>query len=476
MINTAISKIRLRLKRTFDRLHNEELKKNVLQAIPFWIASVITGLIAVIYARLFLYAENLTALVFHWHTWTLFVLTPVCFVAAWWIVNRFSPYARGSGIPQVAAAIEITSPRTDSMVNRLLSIRVIIVKMLSSLVMAIGGGAIGREGPTIQIAASVFRKVNQVLPVWWPKVAKRNMIITGAAAGLAAAFNTPLGGIVFAIEELTKTHFSFFKTAIFSSVIIAGLTAQGILGPYLYLGYPQIGKLSPYIFLSVILVAILTGLCGSGISKGILALMRWKSKLKFRNKNIAYVAGCAVIMATLAYFVDFGVLGSGKDVMQRTLFTADKYSTWYAPLLRMFGTMLSFSTGAAGGIFAPALGAGASIGSLVSGWFQLSETNTNMLILAGMVGFLTGVTRSPFTSAILVLEMTDRNNVIFHLILAAMAASLASMLVDKHSLYDHLKVQYMLDLRKEEETATLNNSIPETDDEPAPDMLSEDTE
>jgi H+/Cl- antiporter ClcA len=117
----------------------------------------------------------------------------------------------------------------------------------------------------------------------------------------------------------------------------------------------------------------------------------------------------------------------------------------------MFGTTLSFSTGAAGGIFAPALGAGASIGSVVSGWFNLSETNTNMLILAGMVGFLTGVTRSPFTSAILVLEMTDRNNVIFHLILAAMVASLVSMLVDKHSLYDHLKVQYMLDLRKEEE-------------------------
>ena len=469
MINTTLSKIRLRLKRTFDRLNNEELKKNALQAIPFWIASVITGLIAVIYARLFLYAENLTALIFHWHAWALFVLTPVCFVTAWWIVNRFAPYARGSGIPQVAAAIEITSPRTDGMVNKLLSVKVIIVKMLSSLVMAIGGGAIGREGPTIQIAASVFRKVNQVLPVWWPKVAKRNMIITGAAAGLAAAFNTPLGGIVFAIEELTKTHFSFFKTAIFSSVIIAGLTAQGILGPYLYLGYPQIGKLSPFIFLSVILVSILTGLCGSGISKAILALMRWKSKLKFRNRNIIYVAGCAVIMAALAYFVDFGVLGSGKDIMQRTLFTADKYSTWYSPLLRMFGTMLSFSTGVAGGIFAPALGAGASIGSLVSGWFHLSETNTNMLILAGMVGFLTGVTRSPFTSAILVLEMTDRNNVIFHLILAAMVASLASMLVDKHSLYDHLKVQYMLDLRKEEGT-TPDNSTTKIDEQ-VPDML-----
>jgi len=452
MSNIILYKIRLHLKHTFDRLNNQQLKRNALQAIPFWIASVITGLVAVLYARLFFYAEIITDKVFHWHAWLLFILTPVCFITAWWIVKRFAPYARGSGIPQVAAAIEITGPRNEDKVNKLLSIKIIVVKILSSLVMAIGGGAIGREGPTIQIAASIFRKVNQLLPAWWPKVAKRNMIITGAAAGLAAAFNTPLGGIVFAIEELTKTHFSYFKTAIFSSVIIAGLTAQGILGPYLYLGYPKIDHLSNFIFLSVILVAIITGLFGSGMSKGILALMKWKSKLDLPYKHIIYILCCALVMAGLAYFIDFGVLGSGKDVMQRTLFTSDKYSVWYTPLLKMLGPMLSFSTGAAGGVFAPALGAGASIGSLVSGWFHLSETNTNLLILAGMCGFLTGVTRSPFTSAILVLEMTDRNNVIFHLILAGMVASLAAMLVDKHSFYDHLKLQYILDLKKEEET------------------------
>lgn len=108
--------------------------------------------------------------------------------------------------------------------------------------------------------------------------------------------------------------------------------------------------------------------------------------------------------------------------------------------------MLSFTTGAAGGIFAPAPGAGVSIGSLVASWFKVSDVDTNMLILAGMVAFLTGVTRSPFTSVILVLEMTDRHNVIFHLILAGMIASLVSILIDKHSLYDHLKVQYISDL------------------------------
>ncbi|MEO8886120.1 MAG: chloride channel protein [Mucilaginibacter sp.] len=451
MIKTSTATTRTFLKRSFDRVRNEEWKKNVLQAIPFWIASIITGLVAVVYTRLFVLAESLTTFVFKQHEWWLFILTPVCFVGAWLMVKLFSPYARGSGIPQVMAAIEISNPNTDKKVSKLLSIRIIVVKMLSSLVMAIGGGAIGREGPTIQIAASIYKKINSLLPEWWPKLAKSSMIITGAAAGLAAAFNTPLGGIVFAIEELTKTHFSYFKTAIFSSVIIAGLTAQGILGPYLYLGYPKMGSLHNLIFLGVVVVAALSGLAGSIMSKIILRLMMWKARFKFNYQHVLYIVVCALIMATIACFIDYGILGSGKELMQQVLFTSDKYSIWYMPLLRIFGPILSFATGAAGGIFAPALGAGASIGSWVAGWFQSSETNTNLLILAGMVGFLTGVTRSPFTSTILVLEMTDRHNVIFQLILAGMVASLIAILIDKHSFYDHLKIMYIRDLDVEEQ-------------------------
>ena len=261
---------RAQLKRSFDRIKNEDLKKNALQAIPFWIASVITGVVAVAYTKLFLGAESLTAVVFNYHAWLLFVLTPGCFWLAWWLVRRYAPYARGSGIPQVAAAIQVSSPTTSYIVDKLLSFRIIVVKMASSLVMGIGGATIGREGPTIQIAASIYKLVYQVLPGWWPKIAKRNMMVTGAAAGLAAAFNTPLGGIVFAIEELTKTHFSYFKTAIFSSVIIAGLSAQALLGPYLYLGYPKIDNLSGYIFLLVAMVALICGILGSGTSKLIL--------------------------------------------------------------------------------------------------------------------------------------------------------------------------------------------------------------
>ncbi len=454
----AIYWLRSQLKRSFDRIRNENLKKNALQAIPFWFASVITGIIAVIYAKLFLYAEKLTALVINYHVWLLFILMPVCFLLAWWLVHKFAPYARGSGIPQVTTAIYLSAPATNSLVDKLLSLRIIVIKMASSLVMAIGGATIGREGPTIQIAASVYKLVYQVLPAWWPRIAKRNMIVTGAAAGLAAAFNTPLGGIVFAIEELTKTHFSYFKTAIFSSVIIAGLTAQGLLGPYLYLGYPKIDNPAPFIFAGVILVALITGLLSSGMAKLIMFVFKLKSRMTFKYNQAVYVVCAGLVMAFLAYFADLGILGSGKDLMVRVLFTHDKYSAWYAPVLKMTGSVISFTTGAAGGVFAPALSAGAGIGSLISGWFKLAEGDANLLILAGMVGFLTGVTRSPFTSVILVLEMTDRNNVIFHLILAGMVSSLAAVLIDKHSFYDRLKTQYVKELtvaQKEAENTTI---------------------
>lgn len=451
-----IRKILYRIKSSFERIKNEQLKTNLLQAIPFWTASFLTGLVAVLYAKLFSYAEHGTTFIIKQHAWLLFIITPVCFVVAWWLVKRFAPYSRGSGIPQVMASIELANPKNDIKVNKLLSLRIILVKMFSSLVLVLGGGVIGREGPTIQIAGSIFRKIFQWLPAWWPKISKRNMIMTGAAAGLAAAFNTPLGGIVFAVEELTKTHISYFKTALFTAIIIAGLTAQALLGPYLYLGYPKINDLSSYILLFVTGVAIVSGLLGSLMSKLILTLLRWKSKFRFTYQHIFYVIICAMILVFIAYFFDYKILGSGKELMAHTLFTTDKHSAWYVPGLRIAGPILSFTTGASGGIFAPSLSAGASIGSFLSGWMYLSETNTNLVILAGMVGFLTGVTRTPFTAAILVLEMTDRHNIIFHLMLAGIVANLSAYLIDRQSFYDHLKQQYIHELNAttvEKETA-----------------------
>lgn len=438
--------VKKKMKVLFDRVGSERFKNGLLQALPFWTASLITGLAAVAYSKLFTLAEKGTQFIFHRNSYLFFILTPVCFIIAWWLVRRFSTYARGSGIPQVMAAIELSSANSDEKIKPLLSIKVMVVKVCSSLVMVFGGGAIGREGPTIQIAGSVFHKVNQWLPKWWPKISRLNMIMTGAAAGLAAAFNTPLGGIVFAVEELAKTHMNYFKTALFSAVIIAGLTAQAFLGPYLYFGYPDVSSLSGFMFVPVIGVAVLTGLMGSLMSKFLLIILRWKKTFKTDFKHIVYLIITGFILALLAVFINGNVFGSGKNFIAEILFTNQKYTKWDVAMLRIIGPIFSFTSGAAGGIFAPSLGAGAGLGSMVAGWFHLSATNTNLLVLSGMVGFLTGVTRTPFTSAILVLEMTDRHNVIFFLILAGMISGLAALIIDKHSLYDHLRGEYVRSL------------------------------
>ena len=145
-------RVRQAFKRIFDSIRNEKVKNNLLQAIPFWVASLLTGLIAVLYTKLFSYAERGTSYVVTHHTWWLFIVTPLCFLLSWWMVKKFAPYSRGSGIPQVMAAIELATPKYVQKVGKLLSLRIIVVKIFSSLVMVLGGGVIGREGPTIQIA------------------------------------------------------------------------------------------------------------------------------------------------------------------------------------------------------------------------------------------------------------------------------------------------------------------------------------
>ncbi|VXB26819.1 MULTISPECIES: chloride channel protein [Chryseobacterium] len=442
--------IRKGLKKSFDNIRNEQLKHNLLQAIPFWIGSVITGFFAVMYAKIFAWGENLLHFILDWHDWMIFIIAPIGFVLSWWLVKEFAPNAKGSGIPQVMAAVELANPKEHRKIRSLLSIKIIVFKIISSVILVIGGGAVGREGPTIQIAGSIFRKVNEYLPEWWPKISKKNMIMTGAAAGLAAAFNTPLGGIVFAVEELSKTHINYFKTALFTAVIIAGLTAQTLAGSYLYLGYPKTNDVSLMVMFPIILVGGIAGILASQLSVTMLKISDWKKrKLKTDKSNVLFLVGCALVIAFISFFISREVLGSGKEIMERVLFTPDKHEDWYVPILRMLGPALSFTSGGAGGIFAPALTAGASIGSVISGIIHLTPNETNVVILAGMVAFLTGITRAPFTSAIIVLEMTDRHSLIFHLMLAGMVSSLFSILVSRHSLYDVLKMNFLTEIRKD---------------------------
>ena len=132
--------------------------------------------------------------------------------------------------------------------------------------------------------------------------------------------------------------------------------------------------------------------------------------------------------------------------MTQLLFSNNNSVAPALPFIRIAGAMLCFTTGGAGGIFAPALAIGSGIGALAAQISQQVGAHANILILSGMVAFLTGITRSPFTSAILVLEMTDRHGIVFPLMLAGLTANLFATPADKTSLYDHLKSNYLADV------------------------------
>lgn len=418
----------------------------LLYSTPFWITSILVGLISVGYAKLFAFAEKISMKVFEWQPNLIFLWSPCLFLVAALIVKKFAPFARGSGIPQVMAAIEVSKKENLGLIDKLLSIRIVVVKIISSVLMVLGGGAIGREGPTIQISSAVFAFVYKWVPKNWPRVNLVTMIITGAGAGLAAAFNTPLGGIVFSIEELSKSHISRYRTQLFTAIIIAGLTAQYLLGTYLYIGYPEAGSDNFFVFVLLLLVSFLCALLSNLVSSIILSVLSWKKRLSPFASTYVLPVLLGLLFATLVYLFGSVVMGSGKEIINESIFSPNYEVHWYTPLLRSLGPILSFSTEAATGIFAPSLSAGASVGAVVADLFQIYHKEANVLILGGMAAFLTGITRSPFTSAILVFEMTNSHDLIFYLLFAAMIANVISYAINQHSFYELIKKRILVEL------------------------------
>jgi len=447
--NIWVKRIRLIGKNYYDKTiqTNEIIKHQFLQFIPFLLASFITGFIAFIYSKIFTYAEHLSITIYNYNKLLIFILTPVTFLISWWLVKRYAPLSKGSGIPQVMAALTLAKPKTKHKIRFFIGFKILIIKIISSGVKVLGGGIAGREGPTIQISSSIFYIIYKYLPKWWEPISKQNIIMAGAASGLAAAFNTPLGGIIFAIEELSKFHIKYYKSPLFIAVIIAGLTAQGFGGSYLYLGYPKTNYEGYLVIVGVIITALIAGYFGSKMCKWLLKFMKFINGIKHHLKQAAVVIGCALIVAAIIYFFGTETMGSGKEIMERTLFTTDKSVEWYLPFLRMNGLIFSFGFGGAGGVFAPSLSTGASFGALIADWLSLSGANANLLILIGMTAFLTGVTRAPFTSAIIIFEMTDRHSIIFFLLLGAILANVMANFVSRQSFYDQLKEIYLKEVK-----------------------------
>ncbi len=411
-----------------------------IKNVGLWISAVVAGLIGVAYALMFRGVESLFHSVTGTHAWLTFILSPVFLTASWLMVWKFSPEAGGSGIPQIIAANEMDyNGSARARVDALLSLKTGLVKIVSSLLAVAGGGAIGREGPTLQLSACVFHFFGQKVRRFVPTINEHTWIVAGAAAGLASAFNTPLGGIVYAIEELGIVHFHRIRTALISAVIVSGLVAQWILGSYLYLGFPVLERVTFSVLPVVMLVAVVCGLAGGAFGRLLYRMVRRRMAIKQFKRLLGITLLSSFGLALLIY-LEPRASGAGNDIMTDLLFRKDSSSVQLIGA-RFASTILSYVAGGAGGIFAPSLAMGATIGSWISHLFNTSHDN--LMVIIGMISFLSGVTRTPFTSFILVLEMTDRHSAIFPMMLAALVAQGAAQFIDPRSFYDHMKERYL---------------------------------
>lgn len=418
------------------------VKKQILTALPFLFAALVTAIVATLYARIFGYFEKKSLILYStFGLWSILIV-PVLFFLSWFIVEKIAPFSNGSGIPQLMAAVETSQENPQSsFIGKLLGIRIILAKVMSSLLGVLGGGAIGREGPTLQIAGSVFHLVGKYLPPRFFSKNHHEMILAGGAAGLASAFNTPLGGIVFVAEELSKSHLSSFRTGTLHAIIAAGLISQLIMGPYLYFGYPnivpfRIGQIS-----LIVLTSLVAGLVAAFFGQFLKLIVIYRARLKTMVKKAIFALICGLIFSAFALLVSMSELGSGNELLNQLLFSG-KQSGLLDVFSRFFGSATTYAAGGAGGIFAPTLSIGGATASYI---VNLVGSDLGALgVLIGMTAALSALTHSPFTSFVLILEMTDRRNAIFPLMIAALIGQGISKLVSKDAFY-HFVCSRILD-------------------------------
>lgn len=360
--------------------------------------------------------------------WGLLLVMAVCGTGAaigLWLVRRFAPEASGSGIPHLKAVLH----RLRGMRWR----RVLVVKFASG-VFGIGAGlALGREGPTVQMGGSVGQMVSR----WLRSNARERhiLIAAGAGAGLAAAFNAPLAGVIFVLEELRRD----FAPGALTGAFIASVTADVVVrlainqSPVFHVANPPVPPLSCLpLFLILGLVAGLLGVAFNRTLLGTLRLFERTARWPFGLP--AGLVGIAV--ALIGWFAP-ETLGGGGPLVQDTLngrIGLQALSIFL--LLRFAMTMTSYGTGTAGGIFAPLLVLGAQAGLLVGllgqPIFPSATGFGTSFAVVGMAALFTSIVRAPLTGIVLILEMTSSYPLMLPLLAACFTAyALADMLHDR---------------------------------------------
>ena len=363
------------------------------------------------------------------------------FVAGW-LVDRLAPEANGSGIPQVKATLA-NVPMT-------LSWRVAGVKLLSAII-AIGSGmTLGRQGPTVQVGAGLAAGMSRWVPT--SPDHRRQMIAAGAGAGLAAAFNAPIAGVLFIVEELLQDLSGLtLGTAIIAS-FIGGVISRLLGGGSLDLNLQLVKSSSQFSIPEIpffVLLGILAGLLGALFDRGLIFSIKFYRKLHIslplRVALAGFISGVIVAMLPPSFRDNTG--------LRESLITEGSHPSVAAIAFaaQFILTLIAFGSGAPGGLFAPSLILGSCLGHII-GVFELYITGAGSpatYALAGMGGFFSAVSKVPITAIVIVFEMTTDFNLVLPLMIVSVAAYLVADKVVPGSLYEKLLELKGITLTKE---------------------------
>ena len=328
----------------------------------------------------------------------------------------YEPMAGGSGIPQVKGVI--------LGFMRMNWFRVLWVKLAGGVIGLGAGLSLGREGPSIQLGAVTAQGISR----FWgrSRMEERYLITSGAGAGLAAAFNAPLAGVIFSLEELHRNFSAVVLLPAMTAAMTSTFVSRLVFGRALTFNFQSIPRVPLDIhILYAILVAVIAGLCGVIFNFGLLNINRFYSLPVFKNlyMKITFALLCAGILG----FVLPQVLGGGNRLV-------DELATKFFPLHLLFAlligkfifTLISYGTGVPGGFFLPMLVLGALVGSICANFlaaFQLilPSHGANIIIIA-MAAFFSSSVRAPITGTVLISEMTGS---FYHLMILGMASAIA---------------------------------------------------
>jgi H+/Cl- antiporter ClcA len=415
--------------------------------LVLWSGAVLVALAAILFAKASVWSYELFLRILAYGIWIPLILTPLVFGLLAWVTEGRLRATRGSGIPQVIGTLHVED---ENFRARMLALPIAAGKMLLTLVALAAGASIGREGPTVHVGAGLFYSLGRRFGFTDPKAASR-FILAGGAAGIAAAFNTPLAGVIFAIEELAGTFEHRFSGLLLTAVFIGGVVSMGIMGNYSYFGKVDASLPLGSAWLAVLLSGIIGGLLGGLFARLILLSRRgplaWIGRRR-ADRPVLFAIGCGLALALIGICTHNSVYGTGYDQARAIVQGAASTPGQEFGIAKLLANVVSYWAGIPGGIFSPALAVGAGLGQNIAHF--LPGAPASAVVLLGMSAYLAGVTGSPLTSAVIAMELTDNQAMVIPIMAACLLARAAASLFCPVPVYRELAERMVQDFERKQ--------------------------